>query len=107
MKKLYQILSMVLFLGFLGTACKTAQQKSTSAETVKMLQADIEYLARSLVEQLALTMPGSLLVQAGNSAVAEAFIASRLGDSRERNYGTLPRGLDLAPLLARANPLRD
>lgn len=66
---------------------------------------DIEYRARSVVEQLALTMQASLLVQAGNSAVAEAFIASRLGAHAERNYGTLPRGLDTATLLGRANPL--
>ncbi len=66
---------------------------------------DIEYRARQLVEQLALTMQGALLVQAGNSAVAEAFIQSRLGAHAERNYGTLPRGLNTAELLARANPL--
>ncbi|MBQ0753495.1 MAG: acyl-CoA dehydrogenase family protein [Gammaproteobacteria bacterium] len=66
---------------------------------------DIEYRARYLVEQLALTMQGSLLVQAGNAPVAEAFVASRLGDHGERNYGTLPRGLDVSLLLQRANPL--
>ena len=35
-----------------------------------------------------LTMQASLLLQAGNHAVADAFIASRLGQSGERNYGT-------------------
>jgi putative acyl-CoA dehydrogenase len=68
---------------------------------------NIEYRARYLVEQLALTMQGSLLVQAGNAAVAEAFVTSRLGDRGERNYGTLPRGLDVGLLLQRANPLAD
>ena len=66
---------------------------------------DIEYRARQLVESLALTMQGSLLVQAGNAAVAEAFVSSRLGEHTERNYGTLPRGLDLKTLLQRADPL--
>lgn len=66
---------------------------------------EIEYRARVLTEQLALTMQAALLVQAGNNSVADAFIASRLGGSVERNFGTLPRGLDLSALLQRANPL--
>jgi len=65
---------------------------------------EIDYRARSLVDRLALTMQASLLVKAGNGAVAEAFIASRLGHAGERNYGTLPRGLDLETILQRANP---
>jgi putative acyl-CoA dehydrogenase len=36
--------------------------------------------------------------------VAEAFIASRLGERNERHYGTLPRGLALETILERANP---
>ncbi|MCB1838370.1 MAG: DNA alkylation response protein, partial [Alcanivoracaceae bacterium] len=66
---------------------------------------EIEYRARVLTEQLALTMQAALLVQAGNNSLADAFIASRLGGSVERNYGTLPRGLDLSALLQRANPM--
>lgn len=65
---------------------------------------DAEYQARALVDQLALSMQAHLLVEAGNAAVAEAFMASRLSDQGERNYGTLPRGLDLNTLLERANP---
>ena len=49
-------------------------------------------------------MQASQLVAAGNQPVAEAFIASRLGEHGDRNYGTLPRGLDLSGILARANP---
>jgi putative acyl-CoA dehydrogenase len=65
---------------------------------------EVEYRARRLVDQLALTMQAALLLQAGNHAVADAFIASRLGQGGERNYGTLPRGLDVATILQRANP---
>ena len=65
----------------------------------------VEYRARRIVDQLALTMQASLLLQAGNQAVADAFIASRLGQAGDRNYGTLPRGLDLETILQRANPL--
>ena len=65
---------------------------------------DAQYRARHVVDQLALTLQASLLVQAGNSAVAEAFIASRLGHQGERNYGTLPRGMDVATLIERGRP---
>jgi putative acyl-CoA dehydrogenase len=65
---------------------------------------EVQYRARRLVDQLALTMQAALLLQAGNQAVADAFIASRLGQAGERNYGTLPRGLDVATILQRANP---
>jgi putative acyl-CoA dehydrogenase len=65
---------------------------------------EVEYRARRTVDQLALTMQASLLLQAGNLAVADAFIASRLAQTGERNFGTLPRGLDLDTLLQRANP---
>lgn len=65
---------------------------------------DAQYRARNIVDRLSLTMQASQLVAAGNQSVAEAFIASRLGQHGDRNYGTLPRGLDLGRILARANP---
>lgn len=65
---------------------------------------EAEYRARDIVDRLSLTMQASQLVAAGNSAVADAFIASRLGEHGDRNYGTLPRGLDLDTILRRANP---
>ena len=76
--------------------------KSVKQEFADMDQA--EYRARDIVDRLSLTMQASQLVAAGNQAVAEAFIASRLGEHGDRNYGTLPRGLDLGEILARANP---
>ncbi len=66
---------------------------------------DAEYRARRLVDQLALTLQASLLVRSDCPAVAEAFIASRLAHSGERSYGSLPRGLDIAIILERADPL--
>jgi len=65
---------------------------------------EAEYRARHIVDRVSLTMQASQLVAAGNTAVAEAFIASRLGEHGDRNYGTLPRGLDLDEVLKRANP---
>ncbi|AXI04085.1 acyl-CoA dehydrogenase family protein [Aquirhabdus parva] len=68
-------------------------------------QSDMQYRARHIVEQMSLTMQASLLVQAGNAVVSDAFIQSRLGAHGERNYGTLPRGIDCAYLINRGNPL--
>ena len=65
---------------------------------------EAEYRARDIVDRVSLTMQASQLVAAGNTAVAEAFIASRLGEHGDRNYGTLPKGLDLDEVLKRANP---
>ncbi len=90
-----------------------AKTRGASAELDAAIQAaqqaladtdEVEYRARRTVDQLALVMQASLLVQAGNQAVADAFIASRLGQRGDRNFGTLPRGLDLETILQRADP---
>ena len=61
--------------------------------------------ARALTERIALAIQGALLVQGGDAAVSAAFCASRLADRRwGRAFGTLPAGIDAAPLLARALP---
>ena len=44
-----------------------------------------------------------LLLEAGDSDVSDAFIASRL-QGRGRVYGTLPRGLNIAAIVARSTP---
>jgi putative acyl-CoA dehydrogenase len=64
----------------------------------------LEVRARSLVERLALALQGSLLVRAGNSAVAEAFCASRLGGEHGAAFGTLSAGTPFQVLLERALP---
>lgn len=66
---------------------------------------DMQYRARHIVEQMALLMQASLLVQAGQHQVSDAFIQSRLLAQGERNYGTLPCGVDCATLIDRGHPL--
>ena len=89
---------------------KTAGSDSRLDQAVTSLKREFadmdeaEYRARDIVDRLSLTLQASQLVAAGNGAVAEAFIASRLGEHGDRNYGTLPRGLDLDTILRRANP---
>jgi putative acyl-CoA dehydrogenase len=65
----------------------------------------VEYRARFLVDQMALVLQSHLLIQAGNSAVAEAFIASRLQSNGAHSTGSLPTGLDVKAIIERGNPL--
>ncbi len=63
---------------------------------------ELELRARRVVEQLALVLQGSLLVQHAPHAVADAFCASRLARDWGGALGTLPPGLDLDAILERA-----
>jgi putative acyl-CoA dehydrogenase len=60
--------------------------------------------ARRLVEGLAITLEGSLLVRYGDPAVADAFCVSRLGGDWGHAFGTLPEGLDPASIVQRHRP---
>ena len=65
--------------------------------------------ARRLVELMGLALQGSLLVRHAPSYVADAFCATRLGEPDAPGpaglaFGTLPRGLDTAAVVARATP---
>jgi putative acyl-CoA dehydrogenase len=64
----------------------------------------VEGGARRLVEHLAITLEGSLLVRYGDPAVADAFCASRLGGDWGHSFGTLPPGLELASIVQRHRP---
>ena len=65
---------------------------------------EAESRARRLAERLVLAVQGSLLVRYAPSAVADAFCASRLSGESGRAFGILPAGLDLGPIIERANP---
>ncbi len=51
------------------------------------------FAARVVVEDLALVLQASLLVRHAPTAVADAFVASRLAGGRGRTFGTLPADL--------------
>ena len=61
----------------------------------------IQYRARKVTEDIGIALQGSLLVRHGHPAVAEAFLATRMGGQWGGAYGTMPAGLDLAPILER------
>ncbi|MDD1131577.1 acyl-CoA dehydrogenase family protein [Pseudomonas shahriarae] len=65
---------------------------------------DIQYRARQLTEDIAVALQAKLLLEAGNASVSDGFIASRLGESSGRVYGTLPRGVDVQAIVTRSTP---
>jgi putative acyl-CoA dehydrogenase len=88
----------------------TAPAEPAVAESVRKLKADlsdfegIEARARTIVERMALTLQGALLVRDGDQAVADAFCATRLGGDWGRAFGTLPAGVDVQRIVARHTP---
>lgn len=70
----------------------------------QVLATATEPSARRLVETLALTLQASLLARHAPTFVADAFIATRLGDTPWRTYGAFDAEIDLAAIVARAMP---
>jgi putative acyl-CoA dehydrogenase len=60
-----------------------------------------QFVARRVVEDLALSLQASLLLRNAPAEVADAFCAGRLGDGG-RAYGTLPAGIDAESIVDRA-----
>ena len=89
---------------------ETAPAEPAVAESVRKLKADLsdfegmEARARAIVERMALTLQGALLVRDGDEAVADAFCATRLRGDWGRAFGTLPAGVDVERIVARHTP---
>lgn len=64
--------------------------------------ANMETMARSLTERMALALQGALLVRHAPEAVADAFCASRLASRWSGAYGTLPPEVDFDAVIERA-----
>lgn len=62
-----------------------------------------ESQARLFCERTALLLQAALMLRAG-SPMAEAFVCSRLEGQHGLVFGTLPAGVDLSAMLARALP---
>lgn len=62
-----------------------------------------EAQARVVTERLALLLQAAVLLRA-QSPVAEAFVRSRLAGEHGMAFGTLPEGIDLQAVMARALP---
>lgn len=64
----------------------------------------LQMRARRVVGDMALALQGALLARHGHPAVSDAFCATRLDGDWGSVFGTLPTGLDLAPIIERATP---
>jgi putative acyl-CoA dehydrogenase len=74
-------------------------------ELKRLLSQQIEEAdARRLVELMAKLWSSALLVNRGEQTVAEAYIASRLGNDWGNQFGTLPANLALKNIAHRAVP---
>src|SRR6185437_1076439 len=79
----------------LAAAVTDLQQQLADRDSVEMQ-------ARRVVECLALMWQGALLVQHAPQEVADAFCATRLGGAGGLAFGTLPKSVDVAAIVARA-----
>ncbi|MDX1670622.1 MAG: acyl-CoA dehydrogenase family protein [Limnobacter sp.] len=83
------------------TALAHLEKQLAALKTTDLM--DIEYLARHLVDQMAVTFQAGLLVRHAPASVADAFCASRLAVQGTHNYGVLPKGADVRQIIERAN----
>ncbi|MEZ5116982.1 MAG: acyl-CoA dehydrogenase family protein [Candidatus Nanopelagicales bacterium] len=65
---------------------------------------EVERRARRLAERVAVLLQASLLLRYAPDPVADAFVATRVDGDSGATFGTLPRGVDLDLLVARADP---
>jgi putative acyl-CoA dehydrogenase len=65
---------------------------------------DIETRARRVVEDMALSLQASLLIEHAPPLIADAFCAGRLAEAGGHAFGTLPAGIDFAAIIDRARP---
>ncbi len=84
---------------------RLAEEPRVSACAEQALSDPDEAQARRLVERLALALQASLLVRHAPAAVADAFLASRLGGEGGLAYGTLPAGADPVTIVERHLPI--
>jgi len=95
------------YLAEIGLASGADGRFDTAVKDLLQSLADLDGMearARRLAERMALVLQGSLLLRHGNPAVADAFCASRLDQDWGHAFGTLPRGVDSAAIVARATP---
>ena len=82
---------------------KQLDKLGSRMKTLMQNPGELEYQARSVIEDLAICMQANLLLD-GDSHVAASFCAARLRESSNLVYGTLPSGIDVKKLVARTTP---
>lgn len=66
---------------------------------------DLEFRARRLAERIAVLLQAAQLLKFAPAPVADAFVATRVASDSGVQFGTLPRGTDIATILRRADPI--
>ena len=66
--------------------------------------ADLEYRARDIVDRIALGLQAALLLRHAPDFISSAFCRSRLESAGHHQYGSLPRGVAVQEIIARAMP---
>ena len=87
----------------LGRGADRRLDAALDAAEASLMQPE-EAGARRLVESLALALQGTMLALHAPTAVADAFCATRLDGDHGYAFGTLPGGLEIDAILARAWP---
>ena len=96
-----------VFFDEVGLAAGADSRLDAAIDRLRSELADtstLEVRARRIAESMAQVLAGSLLVRAGNAAVADAYCASRLGGDWGSVFGTLPVGIDADAIIERAKP---
>jgi putative acyl-CoA dehydrogenase len=85
---------------------RTREQVSTlfsdDSTSIQQRLYDAQFVARQIVEDLAVLLQASVLLQTAPAIISDAFCATRLGGAGGRVYGTLPRGTDAQSIVERA-----
>ncbi|MCG6874522.1 MAG: acyl-CoA dehydrogenase family protein [Betaproteobacteria bacterium] len=92
------------FFAELADAASDEPKLARVAEALRSELADtatLEVRARRVVEEMAVALQAALMVRHAPSAVAGAFIATRLEGDWGACFGTLPAGTDCAAILGR------
>ncbi len=77
------------------------RMRAALTELATLDPARAQLRARPVAASMALGLQGALLLRTAPTAVAEAFLAARLGEDRDLEYGSLPAGTDFATILER------
>jgi putative acyl-CoA dehydrogenase len=95
---------------FMAPAADAAPEIRKLIERLERDLADptsIQARARRVVEQLALGLQATVLLQSGPGLVSEAFLQGRLGQDCGLMYGQLPEATDPGALIERAQPVEE
>src|SRR5699024_7930613 len=99
--------SVEAFLGELNAAVGVDDHYDTAVKHLERSLSDLEdlqYRARAVVEEMALTLQASVLMRFAPRPVAEAFTVSCLGGGAGGVFGTRARGVETEVILDPARP---